>query len=296
MKRALIVGAGGSGFLHALALRSAGVRIAHVYDPDEERAHWLSALTGAVPIDAFDAAVDADVVAICSPPHWHVEQAIALSRPGRMVFLEKPVALTESGLEALAGLPSAVPVLQWRAGRTARQLRAAFADHVFGSRPQIQCELRLWRDAAYFDARADWGCGAMLSIGVHALDLIVWMVGRPIARVVRTESMGRRGLAVMTRGNVEIEFDDGTRALVRITLDSEGHSDFSLFVRGEHASVELRGSEADPTAFPARWRGAIPSAVAGATGSPLLVPFIHEALRGVAPTIRDVRRAHALAM
>src|SRR5690606_16394137 len=133
-------------------------------------------------------AVDAAVAAVCSPPIHHVEQAEALARPGRLVFVEKPVATSHAELARLRRVPNVVPVLQWRAGRAARELRAALRAGAFGTRPRVVCDLRLWRDADYFAGgrrgRARWGCGAMLSIGVHAVDLVLWAVER---RVLRAE-------------------------------------------------------------------------------------------------------------
>lgn len=294
MKQALIVGAGASGFLHALALRSAGVRITAVYDPDRERARWLAELAGGYATDTLD--VDVDIAAVCSPPRYHVEQAIALARPERLVLVEKPVAVTEPDLERLAELPNIVPILQWRSGRTARQLRAAFEEELFGPRPLIHCECHLWRDADYFSSRTDWDCGALLSIGIHAIDLVLWMTGRRVVRSVRTESAGRVGVSVATRGELEIDFEGGAKARIRITLDVPGRNDVRLFVRGPHASMELLAGEADATATAAKWRGVVPREGGGAAGSPLLVPYVHDALAGHAPTIADVAKAHALAM
>lgn len=294
MKEALIVGAGASGFLHALALRSAGVRIAAVYDPDRERARWLAELAGGRAVDTLD--VDVDIAAVCSPPRYHVEQAAFLARPERLVFVEKPVAVNEGELERLAELPNVVPIVQWRAGRTAWQLRAAFAEELFGPQPLIQCECHLWRDADYFASRTDWDCGALLSIGIHAIDLVLWMTGRPVVRAVRTESAGRSGLPVATRGDLAIEFEGGAKARIRITLDAPGRNDVRLMVRGPHASMELLAGEADATATAAKWRGLAPREGGGAAGSPLLVPFVHEVLAGRAPSIADVAQAHALAM
>lgn len=294
VKRALIVGAGASGFLHALALRSAGVAIAAVYDPDTARAEWLAGLTGGRAVSSLD--VDVDIAAICSPPHRHLEQASALASPERLVFVEKPVVVTHDELETMAQLPNVVPIVQWRAGRSARRLRAAFADGVFGTRPQIDCSLRLWRDASYFATRGDWRSGALLSIGIHAIDLVLWAVGGRVVDAVRKESGGREGIQTPTRGGLEIAFDGGARATIRISLDASLQNDVRIVVRGDAASAELRAGEADPTAMPMLWRGTDPPQTDGATGAPLLVPYVHAALAGHAPTIADVALAHELAM
>lgn len=287
---AFIVGAGASGFLHALALRSAGVRVAAVYDPQTERAEWLAELCGGRAVSALDAG-NAEVVAVCSPPAFHVAQAEALARPGRVTFVEKPIACDAAELARLAPLPGIVPILQWRAGRSAHQLRAALAAGAFGGRPRIACDLRLSRDDAYWRARDPeaWPCGALLSIGVHAVDLLLWCVGRPAVRTsFRDARLG---------GEVALAFDDGTIAFVRVRLDATPRNDLHLRVVGARASAELLATEEDPTAAPLRWRGMDPPPVtAGATGSPLLVPYLHAALAGERVGVRDVAAAHALVM
>ena len=288
---ALVVGAGTSGFLHALSLRAAGVAIDAVFDPDRARARDLAAVTGAKVCDD-PARFDGNVVAICSPPNHHVDQAVQLARPGRLTFLEKPVACDRAGLATLAALPGVVPILQWRAGQAAHALRTAFRAGAFGRRPHIECELRLWRDDAYLERTESWGCHALLAIGVHAIDLVLASVGRPV--------VGARGRSARTRGDLALAFDDGTTANIRIDLERRGHDDVVLVVTGKDVSATLRAPEGDPTAHALSFRGVATPSPSGATGSPLLVPFLFEALAAFVagrPTlgIGDVAAAHALA-
>ena len=291
MHSALVVGAGTSGFLHALALRSAGVRIAAVFDPDAERARDLAAVTGAKV--ATSLAFEGDVAAICSPPQHHVAQASALARPGRLLFLEKPVACDTAGLARLSSLPNIVPILQWRMGQASAMLREAFAADAFGPRAHVDCELALHRDAAFRARTADWGCDALLSIGVHALDLVMFCVGRPVVASRITSSP--------SRGSVFLAFAGGTTARITIDLDGPARDRVRLAVHGAPISAELLAGEADPTSAPVRFAGPWTPRARGATGSPLLVPLVHAALaafeRG-SPFlgISDVAAAHALAL
>src|SRR5688572_27936185 len=180
---AVIIGAGSSGVLHALAFRAARVKIAVVYDPDRARAEALADLAQARVVDSFESAVsvDAPLAAICSPPSIHVEQAEALARGGRTVFVEKPVATSELDLDRLRALPRCIPIVQWRAGRAIRTLRRAIAHGELGPAPVVSLDLAWGRGDEYFDARrTTWGCGAILSIGIHAIDAVAWALGRPI--------------------------------------------------------------------------------------------------------------------
>ena len=310
MRSALIVGAGVSGFLHALALRSAGVAIEAVFDPDLERAALLASVVGGAPTDSFDriAKADAHYAAVCSPPPFHVAQAEALARPDRLLFVEKPVALSHGELERLRCLPNVVPVLQWRAGQAARQLRAGLLAGAFGAHPRLRFDLRVWRDDAYFAGgrrgHEQWGCGAMLSIGIHAIDLLLWIVGRRVLGASGREWFGRSSVDVGTGGELLILFEGGTHAQLHLTLDAERANEVRLVVSGESMTAVLAAGEGDPTASPlvlhGREHGGVASA-GGATGSPLLVPFVHEAVaafdaRRPTLSIDDVAQAHALAV
>lgn len=314
--KVVIVGAGASGLLHALAFRACGVDVAAVYDPDDERARTLADLCGGRCLSSFDEAArtETTLAAVCSPPSLHVPHAEALARaPGRTVFVEKPVAITERELDRLRALGRCVPVLQWRAGRGLRALRRAIAHGELGRAPVISADLAWGRDEQYFRTRGDvWGTGALLSIGIHAVDAIAWALGRKIEGVCgmineRREAGGETAAVALLR------FAGGALASLRISLD--GGADVTRIVAcGHGVTVTCEGGEADPTANALRWTAqderarsrleALERDTAGASGAPLLVPYLAgavDALRqGVLPgecqrlpSIADVVDAHA---
>lgn len=309
MRRALIIGAGVSGFLHALAFRSAGIAIEAVFDPDRERAELLAGLVGGVATDSLDvvSSSSARFAAVCSPPIFHVDQAELLARPQRLLFVEKPIALADTELVRLRALPNVVPVLQWRAGRAARELRAALAGDTFGPSPRLRVELRLRRDAAYFAdgrrGRDEWGCGAMLSIGIHAINLLLFVVGRRVVGASGREWRGRQEVDVTTRGELSVLFDGGARADLDVTLDADRGDEVSIRAYGPSAFAGVMAGEGDPTGSPLVADGVAPAILAGAggaSGSPLLVPFVHEAVAAFGAgrpmlCVDDVATAHALA-
>jgi predicted dehydrogenase len=314
--KVVIVGAGASGLLHALSFRACGVSVAGVYDPDAERARALVDLCGGRALASFDDAVrmETPLAAVCSPPSFHVTQAECLARaPGRTVFVEKPVATSEAELERLRGLRRCVPVLQWRAGRGLRALRRAIAHGELGGAPMLSADLAWGRDEEYFRTRGDaWGAGALLSIGIHAVDAIAWALGKKIESVSGVLN-DRRAAGGETGAVVLLRFAGGALAALRISLD--GGADVTRIVAcGRGITVACDGTEADPTANPLRWWArddgarrrveALERDTAGARGAPLLVPYLAgavDALReGVLPgeterlpSIADVVDAHA---
>jgi predicted dehydrogenase len=322
---AVILGAGGSGLLHALAFRAAGVHVAAVYDPDGERARLLADLCGAKVVDSLASAtsVDAVIAAVCSPPSAHVEQAEALfaSASERVVFVEKPVATTRAELERMRALPRCVPVLQWRAGRALRALRRVVELGELGVTPAVSCDLAWARDDDYLRARRGWGCGAVLSIGIHALDAMSWALGRVIESVAGLADYSRRidgGQRVggETAAVAALRFEGSAIGSLRISVDG-GDDATRIAICGGGKTARLEGREADPTSGVLRWSSsnardrerleALERSTSGALGSPLLVPYLGAATRALRdgespgeserlPSIADTFAAHAAAM
>jgi predicted dehydrogenase len=333
--RAIISGAGAAGLLHALAFRASRVGVAAVYDPDPARARNLAELFGARVAATFDelVRVDAELASVCGPPAVHVAQAEALAR-GRVVFVEKPVAVSPDELDRLAATRRCVPVVQWRAGRAARVLRRAIAHGELGPSPVASCDLAWGRDQAYFAARTSWGCGALLSIGIHALDLMTWTLGVTArASGPRLAPSGDAPSAIdavsgMTSGQARHEghgetagvalmrFVSGALLTLRVSLDG-GADATRIVVCGRGVTATIEGGEADPTACAIRWCAddaatlarleALERDTPGALGAPLIVPYMGaaiEAIRGGAspgesealPSVAQTSEAHAAAM
>src|SRR6185503_2762321 len=99
-------------------------------------------------------------------------------------------ATTPEELTRLAAVGACVPIVQWRAGRALRAVRGAIAAGLLGPAPVVSVDLAWARDAGYFAAGratvASWGCGALLSVGIHAVDAIVWALGKPVHDVSGT--------------------------------------------------------------------------------------------------------------
>jgi predicted dehydrogenase len=319
--RALVSGAGAAGLLHALGYRVAGVEIAGVFDPDVDRAQAVvdaCGARGARVARSFDelCALDAELASVCSPPREHVDQAEALSRGSRVVLVEKPVAIDEGELARLQALPRCVPILQWRAGRALRAVRRAIAHGELGAAPVASCDLAWARDDAYLAARGRaWGCGALLSIGIHAIDALAWALGR---RIEGLSGMctSRRGSELETAAVALLRFGGGAMASLRISIDG-GADATRIALCGRGVSAAIEGGEADPTASSVAWSAegeatlarlrALERATTGAMGPPLLVPYVGgvvDALREGRtpgedermPTVESTADAHVAAM
>lgn len=149
----VIVGCGGISAMHSDPRMTGANRIVAICDVDSERVkrklEKIQTAGGGNPMQAEDfrdviAQADADVVHVCTPPHWHGVIAAAAARRGKAVWCEKPLTRTIGEGLALSRVvqQTGVPfrVNTWfRLNRTnyygvgpAREIRRVVASGVLG--------------------------------------------------------------------------------------------------------------------------------------------------------------------
>lgn len=148
---------------------------------------------------------DIDVIDICTPNMFHTDLAVAALEAGKHVLCEKPLAVT----------PAEVRRIIEARDRSGRQLMTAQHQRFTGVSQALKREVdagalgdiyhaRGWmlRRSAYiptptFVYKRTAGGGAGIDIGVHILDLLLWMMGNPkpvsVSGVSRTELSNREG-------------------------------------------------------------------------------------------------------
>lgn len=241
-------------------------------------------------------------------------------RDDRTLLIEKPVAVSLDELAVLRALPRCIPIMQWRSGRALRAVRAAVALGELGDAPIVGCDLAWARDDAYVRARgAAWGCGAVLSIGIHAIDAIEWAIARRATSVCGITTR-RAGAWAETGAAGLIAFEGGAQASLRLSLDG-GRDATHLTFCGNGVTATIAGGEGDPTATSVIWsvaRGpgaharraaleALERETRGALGSPLLVPYVGDVVAALGdgaspgdtqriPSIADCSAAHEIAL
>lgn len=207
--RAVIVGAGMIGAVHAAAIRAAGGEVAGVVASTPERsAEVADAWQVPARHPDFDAVLDDDsvsVVHVCTPNALHVGQAEAALAAGKHVICEKPLATSAADAERLtrlaeeAGLLLAVPFV-YRYHPLVRELRDRRLRGDFGAWQLLHGSyLQDWmlseNATSWRVDPADGGPSrAFADIGSHWCDLVEWVAG-----VRFTELTARLGTTVATR-------------------------------------------------------------------------------------------------
>ncbi|MBR0508630.1 MAG: Gfo/Idh/MocA family oxidoreductase [Clostridia bacterium] len=133
-----------------------------------------------------DPAIDA--VDICTPNDMHSEIAVAALEAGKHVFCEKPDAVDVGKAQAMkdAAEKSGKLLMVMRNNRftsASRYLKSFIED---GRAGEIYCGRCGWQrrrgipgKGGWFTTKAKSGGGPLIDLGVHMIDLAVWLMGNP---------------------------------------------------------------------------------------------------------------------
>jgi predicted dehydrogenase len=102
--RALVVGCGSIGRRHARNLKALGVQQLGFCDTSTEALKQCCEELGGEIFGGCGEALEKfkpDIVLICTPPVYHVEEALAALRAHAHVFIEKPLSHESSGIQVL---------------------------------------------------------------------------------------------------------------------------------------------------------------------------------------------------
>lgn len=185
-----------------------------------------------------------DVVSVASPNRFHAEHACAALRAGAHVFLEKPPALS---MDEIAQIKEAIK-------QSHRKVIVGFSQRFYRGNQKIQrllkagaigtpymIRVRLAHAGPYPGwAKDDWfykpklaGGGALLDMGIHAIDQALWHMG-PARSVQATVRTLRKRIKVEDNAVLLLEFAR-SRALGYIEVGWTSPAGFS--------GIEIMGDE-----------------------------------------------------
>lgn len=216
-----IVGAGGAASLIAGALPDAPrVQLRACAAGTADSARRFAAPLGVPAYDTMDALLadeGIEAVYLATPNSLHHEQTHAALRAGKHVLVEKPMALlaaeAEQTMALAAELGRVVGVgFHLRHSDVFRELKDQLEGDAIGEPRLVRAawgmplgKLQGWKDDP---ARA--GAGSLMGLGVHVLDLLLWLMDgdvEPVAAVSdrRGDQLDRTFLAFMAAGDCLIE-------------------------------------------------------------------------------------------
>lgn len=200
----------------------AGIEVVGVADKVTETAS-ATARRHNIP-HAFDdvermlAELEPDVVSVCTPAGCHKEQVVMALKAGAHVLCEKPLAIASADVEEMfkAAGKSKRHLLVGQSMRFYNQVFAAKEFAASGQLGEMYCAdaARLRRRGVpthgSFHVKALSGGGVLYDLGVHMLDLVLWIMGNP--KVVAVSGMTYTKLANRNEGLITSAAESGAFA------------------------------------------------------------------------------------
>lgn len=207
--RLALLGHGFIGQLHERAALACGLEVTHICRSTDD---WRAAVT----------ATDVDAVVIGTPNALHHPQAMAALAAGKHVLVDKPMAMSVAEADEIAAAAEA-------AGRTLLVGHMwRYRDEVIATRDRIAAgsvgrPVRTrgygihagWGPSGWFTDPALAGGGALIDMGVHAIDTVRFLLGDPDpVRVEASVGTAYGDYAVDDDAVVLIEWSNGVRSVV----------------------------------------------------------------------------------
>lgn len=161
-----------------------------------------------------------DIVYIATPNALHAEQAVAAARAGKHVLCEKPLALTAADAQRVVSECKKANVklgtnFQTRHHAALVEAKRLIGEGTIGDVVLVQIEvgigaipLRGWRTDQPLA-----GLGAIYNVGVHAYDLLRYLLGSEVSEVTAMADVDR-GSALEVLALTLFRFQNGTMAYV----------------------------------------------------------------------------------
>jgi predicted dehydrogenase len=278
MSRQLRFGVLGAGQVSRMACpelsRHPQAKIVAVSDPHPERLAAFSELVGGITTYADNEALlgdpELDAVYIATPNAMHAPLALRALATGKHVIVEKPMATSAAEVRAMID----------QAERSERQLCVGMNQRFFPDSQRLAQLVRkgaighVYHAKAYWFRRAgipklgSWFCqkalaggGALYDIGVHVLDLALYLMDRfdPVSvsgQVYSTfgaRGLGEGGWGLSEREHETFDVDDSACALLRFADGATLTFDVSWARHQRQAdsmNVVLSGTEGGAGCFP----------------------------------------------
>ena len=253
--RFALLGAGVIAQQHGTVLHQLGeqVELTAVVDPVRPRAEALAAEHGGqvhATLDEALAGAEIDVVVVCTPTGLHGEAVAQALAAGKHVVVEKPAEVSLERIDELieardrAGTLVAV-VSQHRFDPSSEIVVDAVARGELGRLSSGIASIDWWRSQGYYDSgewRGTWaldGGGALMNQGVHTVDLLVAVMGRPVEVFGYTGTLAHERIEVEDVAVGVVRFESGALGVLHASTAVHPGLSTRLQVHGDRGSAVI---------------------------------------------------------
>lgn len=192
-----------------------------------------------------------DIVSICSPPNFHVEQAVAAAKAGKHICLEKAIATDLEGLRLLRDTVAETKVktvvsfvLRWNP--MFETVKAQIADgtigRIFYAESDYYHGIGPWYAQFPWNIKKSVGVSSLLSAGVHAVDALRWFLGSEATEVtaysVRSDHPPFDQYEYPPTQVQIIKFANGAVGKVASSIENVSPYVFNVFLLGDKGTIK----------------------------------------------------------
>lgn len=250
-------GAGYIARIHATAAQELGATVGAVANHRHESRAQFAERFGVDHqhgrLEDLVAAREVDAIVICTPNALHAPEAIHALEAGIPVLVEKPMAMNAAEAERMAKVAeeTGVPLMVahcWRFDAESRWLRSRILEGQLG-RPIRTRGYGVhvnWGPTGWFTQQALAGGGALVDMGIHAVDTARFLLGDPSPVAVYARISTNYGATdVDDTGQLLVTWDGGATSYIEFGW-RQPHAD------GPEAATQVYGTEGFGRLYPTR--------------------------------------------
>jgi len=241
------------------------VEITAVCDTDLERAQTVADQFGIPKVfKRYQDLVkeDIDAVSVCTPNAFHAPASIAAMKAGKDVLCEKPMALNARQAENMLDVANQTGQILMLALNNRFEPGAAFIRSLVkkGTLGQIYSARAVWRrrwgvPGGWFRTKKLAGGGCLIDLGVHMIDVAMYMAGFPAPKSV-TGATYSKFASVLGNGREPYDVDDAAYGFLRFpggeTMQVEITWVCHAAQRPDEIEVVLAGTKGGASLFPTK--------------------------------------------
>jgi UDP-N-acetyl-2-amino-2-deoxyglucuronate dehydrogenase len=291
-----IIGTGNIAEHHVRALQQVdGAQLLACYSRASEKNHAFAQRFRIEPASTLEALlqrVDVQIVTIATPTGTHADIAIRALAAGKNVLCEKPLEINLQRVDAMLVAAERHhrllgAVFQSRFGEGAQQLKRAIDQGRFGRLTLCDAYVKWWRTQDYYDSgawRGTWdldGGGALMNQGIHAVDLLQWLVGMPEEVSAQMGTLAHQRVAVEDTLVAQMRFAAGGLGVIEAATSVWPGFQKRIEISGERGSAVLQDDRLVSWQFAVscpedeaiRQQGQKPTQVGGGVANPMAFSY-----------------------
>jgi len=251
-----VIGCGAISRMHLESIASiSDARLVAAVDSNIERAQAVVAEFGGRAFGDYKQALalpEVDVVCILTPSGARRDIAVDAAEAKKHVIVEKPIEITIERVDEIIDAckrngVTLSGIFQFRFKPAWQFVRNAVVSGRLGKLILGDAYNKWWRSQAYYDStgwRGTWaldGGGALMNQGIHAVDLLQWMMGDVVEVSAYTGTLAHERIEVEDTAVATLKFASGALGVIEGTTSVYPGYPMRIELHGTEGSVVVTG-------------------------------------------------------